>query len=236
MSYGRKRMSRRKRTRTSKLAKAVARSVKRSLATKADTKALSYGFSAVGIGRSSGILGTGSLAMNDYLLNGGSEISVGTADYQRLGNRIKFKYLELDLLVTVPAGNGVRLIVGKSSLLSFGGTESTTNAILTGAIESSTLGVMNAVLQGGVPTGYFYQMLARPEKRSVTILKDSTFTAPEPAAQNTFLPIRMRVPLNHVQTYVGVTPTRGSFFIYLVAENTTTAVTVDGTIRAVWSE
>ncbi len=237
MPYAKKRVYRRKKATSSRLIKKVTRSIKRSLAKQADHKALSWGASAIGIGTANGVIGTGSFAMNDYLMNGNSTITVGTAEDERLGNVIRWKYLEIDLLVTVPSGNGVRLIVAKSQTNYWSATnQMTSNLNLTAGVESATGGIVRPVATGAIPTGYFYQFLALPEKRGSTVLRDMSFTAPEPANQNTYLPIKMKIPLNYTQHFSGIDTTRGSFFVYLVAENSTTQPTMDGTIRAVFTD
>lgn len=205
----------------------------KSLIPRADLRKVTYGLNAITIGTNTGVLGTGAMAFNDYLLNNSGHITTGTGLQSRLGNHITMKYLDVDLMLNLASSVGVRLIIGKNRLTSEIANLSS-NANLTAYIESATGGVFNQVDFGGTPAAQAYHY-ATADVKGFTVLKDVKLVGQEPASSTTYFPLRMRVPLNMERLYnTGGTVESGDWFIYLCA--TGAPATVSGTIRCVWTD
>lgn len=209
----------------------VGRVVKKVLAKTAEPRYLLYGINQIAVGISSGAAGTGSYALNQYLMNGGANIALGTALNQRTGNKIRVESIDLDIVIILAAGVGCKMLVvkeaGANTLM-----QDTTNTALTTHLENAAFS-MEPVTNGGVPSGYFYVPAGEKDTVGYQLIKDHKFYAQEPAGSNTYFPVRMRIPLNMTQTYNSAgTPLGGDWGIYFVSSSATAAnCTITGSIR-----
>lgn len=200
---------------------------------KPDLRKVTFGLSATNVGTQAGILGTGSMAFNDYLMNSGAHIATGTGTQNRLGNKIRLQYLDVDLFMLLAASNACRIIIGKNRHTSELANQ-TSNTNLTAVIESPSGGVLADKDYGALPIGQKYHF-ATSEVKGFTILKDIKLVGQEPAASSTYFPVRMRVPLNLDRVYnTQNTVETGDWFIYVVSTGGT--CDVSGTIKLVWTD
>jgi hypothetical protein len=99
---------------------------------------LSYGLTAHGVGNASGASGTGSLAFNDYLLNAGAQIQLGTGVNLRLGKHIFLTRLVVRLSAAMQSDSRLRVIIAKNTREVLAST-ATTNTALTAFVEGPEL-------------------------------------------------------------------------------------------------
>lgn len=191
-----------------------------------------YSFNNVGIGNSTGVYGTGSLGMNDYLMNNNTAINTGTSVNNRLSNNIYFTTLQARLFFNLSPLARVRVIVGKTNDPDL--ASAATNTAITGLIESTEVLLPN--LRGttlGV-VEYF------PNTEShVSILADVMLGGHTSVANNVGLkivPFEVEIPLNLQRSYDNSgNVDRGSWFIYMVTTDPT-LTTVFGSIKANWAQ
>jgi hypothetical protein len=183
-----------------------------------------YGLDNVTIGGSTGALGTGSLAFNDLLLNGGTTLQLGTGTTLRLGKHVYFTRLVIRCYVNNPALGRIRVIVGKNNRESTIGNAAT-NAALTALIEGADY--LESPQQGSVLSVDKYIA----PSCDYTILSDIMLGGEQaPVNQTTVFPVELIIPLNLKRTYdQSNNIDQGSFFVYMVA---TSAPVIYGYIRA----
>lgn len=183
------------------------------------------------VGTSSGVLGTGSMAFNDYLMNNNIHISTGNGANNRLGAHIFLRYVDVRLFVNMATLDRVRLIIGKARD-PFASVQ-VTNTGLTALVEGPA--ILQANLRGTAsgPIDYFSSTSSEYQ-----ILVDTMLGADGASAVTTSSRIasfQAKVPLNVQRAYDATgTPSKGSWFIYLVSTSAaTTGVT--GSIRMSWA-
>lgn len=191
---------------------------------------LGLGINNLTIGASTGIIGTGSFAVNDALMNTGSpgHIVLGTDTYKRLGKHLVFTRLIVRLYVNQPAASRFRMIVGKNQNEGIP-ANLITNTALTGFVEGND--IMEAPFYGST-LGPFDNMIS--PSTDYTILHDKMYGTfgdlPMTSSNNTKqVAVELEIPLMLKRTYKGDgTVDMGSWFLYMSSTGNASAF---GTIR-----
>jgi hypothetical protein len=193
---------------------------------------ITTGFQAQGFGSVTGVLGTGSLGLNDYSLNGNASIAQGTSISTRVGNKIYFTTLKIKGVLHCTIGTSssrIRLVVVKSVDPKI--ANQTTNSLITAIIESS------AVLES--PIVSFNSQTAPPVDWMVCpssdykIVVDKEFYA-FPASGTVDIPINLTVPLKVTRGYDNSgNLVSGSFAVYFCAPSGTSSA-FSGVTKVSW--
>lgn len=199
---------------------------------KPDVKFTNFGLNNITIGSSTGVLGTGSMAFNDYLLNGGAHLQLGTGENVRACGKIFLKGISVKMTINTAAQTKVRMLFLKSrrtNVLSV----LTSNANLTSAVEAYLLTCLN---NGGsaeqmVDRGFMPGL----DNKGWTIAADQLLYSPVPAGATSSLEIHRYFPLNIVREYNAAgNPLTGEWALYLGSTGGTCAAF--GTITMHWCD
>jgi len=186
---------------------------------------LSGGFHNCTIGTSSGVTGTGSLAVNDYILNGLSNIATGTSVSQRLGNKLYFTTMLIDLAATMTANGRIRVIVGKTKDPK--AALQSTNTLLTAYIEGTQVLEPPLVGVSGTIPIIDYPVSAATD---ISVISDRTFLNMGGSSSGITM-MKYEVPLKQMRGYDNSSNViDGSWFLYIVGSDAGT-VTVTGIVK-----
>jgi hypothetical protein len=175
---------------------------------------ITYGFTTTGLGTASGVLGTGSLAMNDYLLNSSTAITQGSGINNRTGNKLYFTNLYVRTYVGLGAAGRVRVIIGKTVDPNM--AKQSSNTLLTAVIEGTTV-LEPPAAQNGSMTAIDYPIA---NANDVKILHDKIYV--NNTGQTTEVPIEFNTALRLQRGYdTSGNVVEGSWFVYFVASATT---------------
>lgn len=199
-----------------------------------EKKLASYSFGTAGtlIGRTHGIAGTGSIAMNDYLIQN-SQIVQGTGVNQRVGNKIKFTDLQLRLHFTLGAGDRVRVIVGKIAQPDI--AQATSNDAVGTIVEALSPNFLFMPPTTGSILQPDYQL---DPARRCTVLMDKMIYADQPGGAACYKRLVKNVNLNMIREYsnsASNAPIDGSWFLYMSCSNTASNY-VFGTVTMKWTD
>lgn len=206
-------------------------------ASKAPENYLSYNINNFTIGQNHGSTSP-SVAFNDYILNSGGHINLGTGTNLRIGKHIFFTYLRLRLFYTAPSsGNRTRIIVGKQA-----GNATFANIATNGALAAAVEGEVIETTQVG--TGPVVSDEFISPSTEYQILYDKMLMWDTPFSNNIVSPasaatvpgalqasVDLVIPIMMQRMYnVGNSVDRGDWFVWF-GSNTSTQVNLQGQIR-----
>lgn len=190
---------------------------------------ISTGFNATVIGTATGVVGTGSLGLNDYIINSLSAIALGQGVNNRNGNSLKFLTMQVRLYCSLPVGSRVRMVIAKTVDAGLSGL--TTNGALTSFVEGNYLA--DSPLGGSIVG----KIDSVADKGDETILLDRTWCN-DTGAATAILPMTFDMPLNLLRRYQDSTPfaaDRGGFYLYMVSSVASTTL-VSGYVKVLYTD
>lgn len=197
---------------------------------------ISYHMNNFAIGINSGA-SPPSIAFNDYILNNGAHIALGTGTNLRVGKHIYFTFLRLRLQFAVATGSEVRIIIAKRAKQELF-ANSTSNAALAALVEGE---LIEAPLYGSNQNTSCH--FIAPSTEYQVLLDKRIGYCTEPFTENaqvlgstsicTNSALNIDLPLNLQRMYnASNTVDQGDFVVWFCAQNYLASTTSAATIAA----
>jgi hypothetical protein len=194
---------------------------------------LSYSFAGEAVGAVTAGSPNATIGLNNYIMNGGAQMAMGTGTPLRLGRHVFLTGIRIRLSISALVSAPLRIIVGRSPDQDIIAAKTTWNQI-TSYVESN---ILEAYQQGPSTPNVIYEMIQ--PSTEYQIMYDKTFgngidnvVQPSSVAGNTISQfVDCYVPLLLPQTYdISGNVDKGDWFLY-ICSNASSGTTVSGGFR-----